>query len=201
MPNNFTEHIQLNQWEPGDAVRRTDFNEDNAKLDTAVGESLDEVRTLRRVVTNLAYHVGQLSVVDSLNRGVAFSSRAVIYDSFLSPGNYICTGGVTIANHRAKLSGAGASGTILTSFAVSQRDCKQMQLWAHYKGGSLGVLINNTPMTYESSFSDKSATGGNCDCRVFTWTGKLSGMCDILLQMDCGSDGSMELYDYFLAYL
>ena len=31
-----TEHYQLNQWDPSDSVRRTDFNEDNAKIDAAI---------------------------------------------------------------------------------------------------------------------------------------------------------------------
>ena len=31
-----TEHYQLNQWEPADRVLRTDFNEDNRKIDAAL---------------------------------------------------------------------------------------------------------------------------------------------------------------------
>ena len=31
-----TEHYQLSQWDPNDQVKRTDFNEDNAKLDAAL---------------------------------------------------------------------------------------------------------------------------------------------------------------------
>lgn len=36
MPNK-TEHYQLNQWDPEDDFLRTDFNEDNAKIDAALG--------------------------------------------------------------------------------------------------------------------------------------------------------------------
>ena len=35
MPNK-TSNYQLNQWEPSDPFLRTDFNEDNAKLDAAI---------------------------------------------------------------------------------------------------------------------------------------------------------------------
>ena len=31
-----TEHYNLNQWEADDPIRRTDFNEDNAKIDAAI---------------------------------------------------------------------------------------------------------------------------------------------------------------------
>lgn len=33
MATNHTEHYGLSQWEATDAVLRTDFNEDNAKID------------------------------------------------------------------------------------------------------------------------------------------------------------------------
>ena len=34
---NYTKHYQLHQWEPEDPFLRTDFNEDLAKIDTALG--------------------------------------------------------------------------------------------------------------------------------------------------------------------
>ncbi len=37
MPTNHTEHYSLSQWEAEDKVLRTDFNEDNAKIDRALG--------------------------------------------------------------------------------------------------------------------------------------------------------------------
>ena len=36
MATNYTEHYELNQWEPTDQVLRTDFNADNAKIDAAL---------------------------------------------------------------------------------------------------------------------------------------------------------------------
>ncbi len=37
MASNHTEHFSLNQWIPDDQVNRTDFNEDNAKIDAVLG--------------------------------------------------------------------------------------------------------------------------------------------------------------------
>ena len=42
MASGQTEHYSLNQWQPEDKVLRDEFNQDNAKLDTA----LTELRTL-----------------------------------------------------------------------------------------------------------------------------------------------------------
>ena len=35
MASNYTEHCELNQWLAADQVVHTDFNADNAKLDTS----------------------------------------------------------------------------------------------------------------------------------------------------------------------
>ena len=36
MASNYTTNYNLCQWEPTDQVKRTDFNEDNAKIDAAL---------------------------------------------------------------------------------------------------------------------------------------------------------------------
>ena len=38
MASNHTEHFSLNQWLPDDQVKRTDFNENNAKIDAALND-------------------------------------------------------------------------------------------------------------------------------------------------------------------
>lgn len=43
MASNHTEHFSLNQWLPDDQVKRTDFNEDNAKIDSALKDLAAEV--------------------------------------------------------------------------------------------------------------------------------------------------------------
>ena len=41
-----TEHYQLNQWEASDQVKRTDFNEDNAKIDAALDSLASRVEVV-----------------------------------------------------------------------------------------------------------------------------------------------------------
>ena len=43
MASNHTEHFSLNQWQADDQVKRTDFNEDNAKIDAALNDLAAEV--------------------------------------------------------------------------------------------------------------------------------------------------------------
>ena len=42
MSTNKTQHYQLNQWEAEDKVLRTEFNEDNQKIDQALQEKADQ---------------------------------------------------------------------------------------------------------------------------------------------------------------
>ena len=42
MSTNKTQHYHLNQWEAEDAVLRTEFNEDNQKIDQALQEKADQ---------------------------------------------------------------------------------------------------------------------------------------------------------------
>ena len=43
MSTNHTEHYELSQWLSTDQVLRTDFNEDNVKVDAALADLADEV--------------------------------------------------------------------------------------------------------------------------------------------------------------
>jgi len=43
MASNQTTNLGLNQWAASDAILRTDFNNDNAKVDAAYKELMDEV--------------------------------------------------------------------------------------------------------------------------------------------------------------
>ncbi len=53
MASNYTENYGLCQWEPGDNFVRTEFNQDNAKIDAALGvlaaEKLGTVETIQTV--------------------------------------------------------------------------------------------------------------------------------------------------------
>ena len=40
MAGNYTEHYQLSQWQPQDRVLRTEFNQDNARLDGAIAAAV-----------------------------------------------------------------------------------------------------------------------------------------------------------------
>ena len=50
MASNYTTNYQLNQWEAGDQVLRTDFNQDNQKIDGALKINAEAIETLEAEV-------------------------------------------------------------------------------------------------------------------------------------------------------
>ena len=76
MATNQTTKYQLNQWEPADAVQRVEFNQDNAKLDTALKSLSDQVvqKANQSALNTLISAVNQkadASTVSSLSQTVA----------------------------------------------------------------------------------------------------------------------------------
>ena len=76
MATNHTEKYELNRWLPTDPVIRTDFNEDNAKIEAALADIEDrmcEYDTLMAVATIL----GQTNnALDALEERVAALENA-----------------------------------------------------------------------------------------------------------------------------
>lgn len=76
MASNYTEHYDLCQWEPTDAVQRVEFNQDNAKLDTALKSLSDQVvqKANQSALNTLISAVNQkadASTVSALSQTVA----------------------------------------------------------------------------------------------------------------------------------
>lgn len=76
MATNQTTNYQLNQWEPTDAVQRVEFNQDNAKLDTALKSLSDQVlqKANQSALNTLISSVNQkadVSTVSALSQTVA----------------------------------------------------------------------------------------------------------------------------------
>ena len=59
MSTNHTTNYNLNQWEATDKVLRTEFNEDNAKIDAALKENADDIAALEAKDTELEATISQ----------------------------------------------------------------------------------------------------------------------------------------------
>lgn len=70
MPSNFTENYNLSQWEPGDAVLHTDFNEDNRIIDEALAKKLGQMEVIHMNKSNNGTSSGSGYPADMFNSDV-----------------------------------------------------------------------------------------------------------------------------------
>ena len=83
MASNYTTNYQLNQWEAGDQVLRTDFNQDNQKIDAALKSQADSIAanaaTLAEQATMLAGK-GNCQIQITAYAGDDSTSRTLTFD-------------------------------------------------------------------------------------------------------------------------
>ena len=69
MSTNHTTNYNLNQWEAADKVLRTEFNEDNAKIDAALKSNADAIGTLEGQMASVQAGKGNCQVVYGTYQG------------------------------------------------------------------------------------------------------------------------------------
>ena len=190
-----TEQFELNQWELPDPILMEDFNADNAKIAA-------ELARLRRDVFALAYYIGQYGLVldneDKLHAGQHY----VLSAGFHHPDHFTCTGGVTVQDHKATLTGKNAVGTVTTNRIFEANPSGgTITLWLHHQGGAVTPYINGKAMTFSDEFRDGSPGVKTGPCEVYTLEMPYTDSLQVMLEMSCGDSSSMELFDFFLARL
>ena len=85
MASNYTTNYQLNQWEAGDQVLRTEFNQDNQKIDAALAGKAD----LTQLSEVEALALGRADIRLGSYTGDGASSRTI--DLGASPGRCCCS--------------------------------------------------------------------------------------------------------------
>ena len=83
MASNYTENYGLCQWEAGDSFVRTEFNQDNARIDAAL-KDLEDTKAEQAAVNSLTTAVAgkaEQSVLDSLSAAVGGKADQAALDS------------------------------------------------------------------------------------------------------------------------
>lgn len=201
MASNYTEHYDLCQWEPTDAVQRVEFNQDNAKLDTAL-EALETAKQrLDRAAANLAYYTGRLTAREMLGQQRHPSQRGIHCDLFLSSTGRTFTGGVSLQNNTLVLSGANQTGSMTTvSSSITKSGWTQAHLWVHHSGGDVAVKLNGEPMEHVWVGYEPSIPGDRCLEQEFVWNGQGKNFSQVTLELSTGNSSSMTVYDFFVLF-
>lgn len=201
MASNYTEHYDLCQWEPTDVVQRVEFNQDNAKLDTAL-EALETAKQrLDRAAANLAYYTGRLTAREMLEQQRHPSQRGIHCDLFLSSTGRTFTGGVSLQNNTLVLSGTNQTGSMTTvSSSITKSGWTQAHLWVHHSGGDVAVKLNGEPMEHVWVGYEPSIPGDRCLEQEFVWNGQGENFSQVTLELSTGSSSSMTVYDFFVLF-
>lgn len=201
MASNYTEHYDLCQWEPTDAVQRVEFNQDNAKLDAALAELETAKQRLDRAAANLAYYTGRLTAREMLEQQRHPSQRGIHCDLFLSSTGRTFTGGVSLQNNTLVLSGANQTGSMTTiSSSITKSGWTQAHLWVHHSGGDVAVKLNGEPMEHVWVGYEPSIPGDRCLEQEFVWNGQGKNFSQVTLELSTGNSSSMTVYDFFVLF-
>jgi len=153
MSANYTENYNLCQWEPSDPVLRTDFNEDNAKLDAALASIAGvagAAKAQAQAITDAAYtktdyppltggtYVGNGKNSQAITLG--FRPRVVIVFSEMmelgAEGNYI------------KIAGGVALNGISLPYNPVAITANGFQVFNQEISGNMAIRVNYTSTTY-----------------------------------------------------
>ncbi len=137
MASNYTENFSLCQWEATDQVLRTEFNEDNTKIDAALKQQANdiakEITDRKAAVTATASTVPKIAVgsytgdsAASRSISVGFTPRAVYVCSeeglaYSQNSSGYSFGGLAISGKPAQHSGNIAVQIIANGFTVYQK--------------------------------------------------------------------------------
>ena len=124
---NRTTNYKLCQWEAEDKVRRTDFNEDNVKIDTALAAVRDRVNSLTAAVHKVAAGHYTGNGAESRTISVGFTPIAVFvctdsgetyYHAF---NDYICYGGLAVTGGPLVIRGMEVLSVQSGGFRIAQK--------------------------------------------------------------------------------
>ncbi len=201
MATNYTTNYDLCQWEPTDPVIRTDFNADNAKLETAL-TALEEAKIrLDRVAVNMAYYTGRFVALELRESNQHQPQHSIHAQVFQSSAGMSLTGGVVVQNNTLVLSGAGKTGSMTTlPYSIGKSDWNQARMWIHSSQDTVVPKLNDVSMEFVGSCFESSLSGTTCVEQEFVLygTGGTSGK--VTLELDTSTHDSLMVYDYYIVY-
>ena len=195
MSTNHTANYNLCQWEATDQVLRTDFNQDNAKIDAALGDfsiTADGVK-------NLAYMVYDLAMQDYTKTVYHGNRRGLLMDNFTNR-NAIdsLSGGVVLQNETLVLSGTGKTG-VMTSLNLSTgvSSWSRVIAWVKYDGSSTcSLAINGASLTSTGRWTMHTRDNISCLERQYESNISGNGNAVVTLTLETGTAASATVYEY-----
>ena len=204
MATNYTANYGLCQWEPGDQFLRTEFNGDNAKIDTELSRVDGMATELYRAVPNLAYTVYDLALKDYYESKYHGYRRALLMQNFLYQDTIeSLTGGLVIQDNALVLNGAGKTG-VMTSLPLAMLGVSWTRIiaWMRYTpGATYTMAVNGTVLPRKENWFSQTLDGTDClEARLEAEvSGSVTATITLTLETN-GSAVSATVYDYGIMF-
>lgn len=144
---NHTQQYSLSLWDPDDRVQRTDFNDNNAKIDAALAALEERAARLERAAAALNWLAGYQIMQEMVPaRKREFGCGAFGFNEFAAAATSsglhceVQTSGTGTITCRAGNSGCGLAGFPIP---VAQKNWDQMWVWVQYSGNGIIQLSVN----------------------------------------------------------
>ena len=152
MASNYTEKYKLCQWEATDAVLRTDFNEDNQKIDTALKTQAGSISDLTAQMANKANTGTVNSLAEEINQNLeAAVSRVTTLENKHSSD----VAALRSENCWVKLSDETLSGSVASYSYSIQNAGQYAELRCIYSmatsNGRVDLSVNDGALIYTTS--------------------------------------------------
>ena len=136
MASGQTEHYSLNQWQPEDKVLREEFNQDNAKLDTALEKMATQEDVALKAELVTGSYTGNGAATRTISLG--FRPRAVFlcrndgttFDNTRTGSNLLC-GGLVLDDMPLILYGKTGVSIVENGFQVTLNDQSSDKLYSN----------------------------------------------------------------------
>ena len=191
MSTNHTANYNLCQWEATDQVLRTDFNQDNAKIDAALKEL-----SLANSVPDLAFYLGQIGIA-RLKEGKSRLMRNMICEAFLDSSDFTLSGGAVIQNHILTLNGS-QTGTVTTqNYMLMQGGWTHARAWIHVSSGTAYPYIDGQAMSGVGGGMSRTVDGVLCIEHQFSLdVSSGSDYPSLKLELSSYEGATIQVYDY-----
>ena len=191
MAANYTANYNLCQWEATDQVLRTDFNQDNAKIDAALKEL-----SLANSVPDLAFYLGQIGLIRK-KEGKYVPLRDMICEAFLDSSQFTLSGGAVLQDNTVTLSGAQTGSLTTRSYLFMSRSWSRIWAWVHMSGGDAFLSVNGVPMSEIGSRLSSTVDGVSCLEREYSLD--ISGQDDsisVKLDLSAYTGSALQVFDF-----
>ena len=215
MASSYTTNYGLCQWEPGDSFVRTEFNQDNARIDAAIKGVADtaaaetaalaeRVTAADRGHTNLTYNVYDMAMKSYYENKVSGQRRAMFVEDFETEDYVAELGGELHVQVGALVLPWSAEPATMTTVPLPLAGVSWSKVFAWVKclpGVTYTMAVSGIPMTHTGTSAAQSMAG--TECQELAFEAAVPGSESVVLSLTLTARDQIppRVYEYGVIFL